>query len=88
MKFYELKEKVINKGGESHFFDHDTLKFFGERLSEMKVLNGFYKITDVCGEEHVCYCLSAIRHKNAFGACKPYTVHHYFDKETFRHVIQ
>lgn len=88
MEFWELKNKIINKGGESHFFDPDTLKFFGERLSEMKVLKDTFKITDVCGEEHECFCISVTRRKNAFGACKPYKYYHYFDTTTYKHVIR
>ncbi len=87
MEFWELKNKIVSVGGETHFFDTDTLKFFGERLSDMKVLKGTVEITDVCGEKHICYVISATRRKNAFGACKPYKKYHYFDTTTFQHVI-
>lgn len=86
MEFYELKNKVIDQGGEHHFFDPDTLKFFGERLSDMKVLKNKVQVTDVCGEVHTCYCVSAKRRKNWNGPCKPYTHYHYFDVETFHHI--
>lgn len=87
MKFYELKNKIETIGGEHHFFDHDTLKFFGECLSSMDVLKNTVKNTDVCGDIHNCYVISVTRRKNAFGQCKPYKFHHYFDTETFQHVI-
>jgi hypothetical protein len=88
MEFYELKRNIENKGGETHFFDHDTLKFFGERLSDMRLLKNTVEITDICGEKHICYIVSATRRKNAFGSCKPYTHYHYFDVNTFHHVIR
>ena len=86
MTFYELKNKVETKGGESFFFNPDTLKFFGERLSDMRLLKTKAIITDCMDNKHTCYIVSAIRRKNAFGHCRPYTHHHYFDIETFHHV--
>ena len=88
MTFYQLKNKIETAGGENHFFDHDTLKFFGERLSEMRLLKDTVEITDVCGEKHTCYVISATRRKNVFKSCKPYAYHHYFDTTTFQHVIR
>ena len=88
MTFYELKNKVSDIGHETHFFDVDTLKFFGERLSDMRLLKTIYVITDIMDEKHNCYCVSAKRRKNAFGSCKPYTFCHYFDTTTFQHVIR
>ena len=33
-----------------HFFDRDTLKFFGETVSSMRLLKGTVKVTDSMGE--------------------------------------
>jgi len=88
MEFWELKEKIENKGGESHFFDHDTLKFFGERLSDMRVLKDTVNITDYSGDVHECYVISVTRRKNAFGPCKPYRFYHYFDVNTYQHITR
>lgn len=88
MNFYELKNKIVDIGRETHFFDADTLKFFGERLSEMRLLKGTVKVTDICGEAHECYCVSATRRKNAFGSCKPYKFYHYFDVNTYQHITR
>ena len=87
MDIYELKNKHLEKNPGSHFFDYDTLKFFGEALSRMRVLKNPALITDVCGEKHTCYVVSATRTKNWNGSCKPYTHYHYFDKETLTDVI-
>lgn len=88
MTFWELKNKVIDTGHETHFFDSDTLKFFGERLSDMRLLKGTAEVTDVCGEKHTCYIVSATRRRNWSGPCKPYVYHHCFDTTTFRHITR
>jgi hypothetical protein len=88
MEFYELKNRIIDTGKEVHFFDPDTLKFFGETLSGMRLLKGIHVISDISGVKHDCYCVAVTRRKNAFGPCKPYTFYHYFDAKTFRHVIR
>jgi len=88
MEFWELKNKITDIGKETHFFDPDTLKFFGERLSDMRLLKDKMEITDICGEKHTCYVVSVTRRKNAFGSCKPYKYYHYFDVDTFQHVIR
>ena len=38
MTVYSLKENHLQAEPNSHFFDYDTLKFFGERMSEMRVM--------------------------------------------------
>lgn len=88
MNIYQIKNKMETIGKESHFFDHETLSFFGERLSEMNVLKNKVIITDILGKDHICYIISATRRKNAFGKCKPYKYYHYIDSTTFEHVIQ
>lgn len=82
MTIYELMNKHLEKHPNSHFFDNDTLKFFGEALSRMRVLKGTVTIKDYCGKDHVCYVVSATRHKNWNGRCKPYIHYHYFDIDT------
>ena len=75
-----LKERHIATHPESHFFDRDTLKFFGERISEMRVLKGTCKITDAGGIEHDAYCVSSIQHKAPGGPKRHYF---YFDSITY-----
>ena len=86
MTIYELKRAYYEKNPDGHFFDRDTLKFFGEALSRMRVLKKTVTITDISGEEHECYVVSATRTKNWNGSCKPYTHYHYFDVDTLRDV--
>jgi hypothetical protein len=66
MTFYELKNNIINKGRETHFFDHDTLKFFGESLSRMRLLKTKQVVTDILGKKHTCYVIAATRTKTLF----------------------
>lgn len=69
---------------DGHFFDEDTLRFFGERRSEMRVLKETTTITDWSGDKHECYVLSSLQRKNPFG---PRRAYHYFDTATFDEVM-
>jgi hypothetical protein len=86
MTIYELKRKHEEHNRHSYFFSDETLKFFGERLSRMRVLKKTTRITDALGVEHDCIVVSSQRNKNAFGRCKPYSVYLYFDSTTFEDV--
>lgn len=86
MDIYELRSKHLSHYPNSHFFDSDTLKFFGEAMSRMRVLKKTVEVIDICGNKHNCYVVSAIRTKNVFISCKPYTYYHYFDTTTFNSV--
>lgn len=68
-----------------HYFDEDTLRFFGERISEMRLLKGTATIMDCMGEEHTCYVLSSLQRKHPMGPRRKYT---YFDVETLDDVIR
>ena len=43
---YSLRDAHLAKHPDSHFFDRDTLKFFGERFSEMRLLKSKGTVTD------------------------------------------
>ena len=73
-----------NKKVGDYYFSHDTLKFFGERLSEMYLLKNTATIKDCLGEKHECYILSSLQRNNPSGAKRTY---HYFDVETLKRVI-
>ena len=68
-----------------HFFDRDTLKFFGETVSSMRLLKGTVKVADIMGEEHNCYVLSSLQKKCPAGLRR---AHHYFDVDTLEHVVR
>ena len=70
---------------DGHFFDKGTLKFFGERRSEMYVYKEPEVVKDFEGNEHTAWCLRSKQH-NFPGGCR--TVYHYFDTETFDDIIR
>lgn len=84
MTVSELKANYIKNNPEGHFFDRDTLKFFGETLSTMYVLSKTEIIKDSYGVPHKCYVLSSLQRKHPGGARRAY---HYFDYKTFNNVI-
>lgn len=67
-----------------HFFDRDTLKFFGERRSEMRLLKNTVKIRDICGETHECYVISSVQRPGA--PLRRRRAYHYFDVDTLTDV--
>ena len=79
MTICEFVAKYKEKNPEGHYFDSDTLKFFGERLSEMRVLKDVFEKTDICGKKHKVYCVSSIRRSDF---SKPHRHYAYFDVET------
>lgn len=83
MEAWKLIQKHKENQPQSHFFDHDTLKFFGERISEMYVFKNTEMIKDYSGNVHECYCLSSLQRKNPI---RPTRVYHYFDVNTFEEV--
>ena len=81
MEVCTLENRHLAKHPHSHFFDKQTLRWWGERKSEMRVLRDKIVINDYSGVPHTCYILSS-RQRNAFFD-KPTRVHHYFDCETY-----
>ena len=73
-----------NKKVGDYYFSHDTLKFFGERLSEMYLLKNTAMIKDCSGSKHECYVLSSLQRNNPSGAKRAYN---YFDVETLERVL-
>lgn len=84
---YGLKDAYEERHPNGHFFDSETLKFFGERLSEMRLLKTKKKIKDVSGDEHLCYVLSSVQRVNLCGSMSRRRVYHYFDTSTLDQVI-
>lgn len=83
MDVYELKRKHLQNHPLSHFFDAETLKFFGESMSRMYVLKGTVKIFDYLGAPHECYVLSK-QGKNLLG--QKMRTYAYFDTKTFEEI--
>ena len=87
MKIYNNIYSFINdyyaKHPNGHYFDQDTLKFFGERLSDMRVYKKTEIKEDYRGKKHVCYILSRIQRNHPDG---PKRTLAYFDVETLEDI--
>lgn len=79
-----LARMYAEKRPDGHFFDQKTLKFFGERLSEMRLLKGTVEIESAGGYAHECYVISTVQRPGP--PLKPRRVYHYFDVETLENV--
>ena len=84
MTINELIKTYYKKNPDGHYFDKDTLKFFGERISDMYVLKNTVKIKDISGEERECYIVSRLQRNYPGGARRTYA---YFDVETLDDII-
>lgn len=80
---YDLRAAYYEKHPNGHFFDPDTLKFFGERFSEMRLFKGTVQVTDSLGKEHTCYVVSSRQRIPMVG---PKRVYHHFDVETLEDI--
>ena len=81
----QLRDAYYRKNPDGHFFDEKTLKFFGERFSEMRVLKGTEKVRSAGGDMHECYVLSSLQRPGM--GLKPRRAYHYFDVKTLQSVI-
>lgn len=84
MDVYKLRSEYYKHNPDGHFFDYETLKFFGESLSNMNVLKNTAIITDCMGEKHTCYILSKYSRNYPGGGRRTYA---HFDVETFEYII-
>ena len=84
MTVKSLIQKHNENNQNSHFFDRQTLKCFGERMSEMRVLKNTEFVTTADGVKHEVYVLSTLQHKHPLGARRSYF---YFDAMTYEQVI-
>ena len=84
MTVSELIYQYKSHNPHGHYFDRDTLKFFGERQSEMHVAKDIVVVKDAGGMIHKAYCLSSRQRNYPGGPRRKYT---YFDVETFQDII-
>lgn len=76
---YDLRNAYYKKHPSGHFFDYETLKFFGESMSTMNLLKGTVKVKDCLGEEHDAYVISRLQKAYPGGKRRSYA---YFDVNT------
>lgn len=79
----DLINDYYEKNPNGHYFDRDTLKFFGERISDMRLLKGTMKIKDISGKEHEVYVISRLQRNYPGGARRTYA---YFDVDTLNDI--
>lgn len=56
--FYSFLNDYRITHPQSYYFSPATLKFFGERLSDMRILSKTKKVKDSYGQEFECFVLS------------------------------
>ena len=83
MTINKLINAYYEKNPDGHYFDKDTLRYFGERIADMYVLDGTVKIKDYNGEERECYIVSRLQRNYPGGARRTYA---YFDVETLQDI--
>ena len=80
---HEFIRDYEKKNPAGHYFDRKTLKFFGERLSGIRIFKRTEKAVDFHNREHECYVVSMIQHNNPDG---PKRMHAYFDVNTLEDI--
>lgn len=76
---YDLVREYKRNNPNGHYFDRETLKFFGETLSSMYLYKKPIKVTDVCGNTRTVYVISKWQRNHPAGRRKTYD---YFDVNT------
>lgn len=71
---------------ESHYFDSETLKFFGERISEMYLYSDTENVTDWDGNKVDAYCLKIRQRKAPVGVSQ--IKYAYFSVDDLSEVIR
>ena len=66
-----------------HFFNKDTLRFFGERISDMRLFKKTVNVQTYNGQILECYKLSTFQRNHPLGARRAY---YYFDIDTVDYV--
>lgn len=83
MTVYNLVSEYRRRYPAGHFFDAKTLRFFGERISEMYVFKKPVTVFDYRGRSRRAWVLSSLQRKAPGGPCRKY---HYFDIDTFEDI--
>ena len=86
MKIYNNIHSFINDYNEKqhgHYFDRETLKFFGERLSDMRIHKTIVVREDYQGKKHDCYVISRLQRNHPNG---PRRTLAYFDVDTLENI--
>lgn len=80
MKTKDFIRLYESKRPDDHYFEKETLEFFGETIKDMEVLPETKEMKDARGETHTCYVLK--RHQFNFLSEKHLMAYTYFDVDT------
>lgn len=80
----EFIKAYYEKNPDGHYFDKETLSFFGERLSDMYLLKKTVKVKDISGVEREAYVISRLQRNHPSGPRRTYA---YFDIDTLDDII-
>ena len=67
-----------------HYFDEDTLNFFGEQMSDFKILENKIVVKDFNDKKHTCFVLSKVSQDFTGRYFRNYD---YFDVNTLERII-
>jgi len=84
MTVSELANKHKRMNPNSHYFSDRTLKWFGEKLEDMHLLDDTVNIKTSTNEIRECYVLVRLQREHPDG---PMRTHAYFDVETLGNVL-
>ena len=81
--FYESGNYGIIRKGEDLYINRETLKFFRERLSDMRLRKTIVVREDYQGKKHDCYVISRLQRNHPNG---PRRTLAYFDVDTLENI--
>lgn len=80
----EFIRAYYEKNPDGHYFDQGALSFFGERVSDMRLLKKTAKVKDIRGVEREAYVISRLQRKHPGGPRRTYA---YFDVDALTPII-
>lgn len=76
---YELIALYKKERPDGHFFDDETLDWFGEKIYDMYLYKSTVRVEDRFGQKRECYAFSSLQKNHP---CGPTRTVHYLDIET------
>jgi len=83
MTMAEFVKRYEIMNPKSHYFSERTLKWFGEKLEDMRVLDDTVKLITKAGEVCECYVLERLQNGHPDG---PIRTHAYFSVKTMQDI--
>ena len=88
MTVSRLKFRIKEHHPDDHYFDRETMKFFGNRESEMYVHKKPIRLLCNDGKTRTAWVLKRVNRRDAFKDCAPFVSYDYFDTRTFRRLFK